>query len=324
MSETLDLSVVVPAYNRAGLIARALDSVAAQTVLPREIVVVDDGSSDGTPDVVASWAESAPLPVNLIVSPENRGVGAARNIAMRAARGSLIALLDSDDEYLPGALAMLAAPLARHPDAVVSFGEAEVRFADGAPGFRHVARNLTPGNGATAVMGEDGLYRIDDPQGELLTTSYISPSAAVFRRQAAIDVGLMPEKRYGEDWLFFLRLTGKGEFLVRFEDCAIIHRQDDNLTGTAHDYPNACRTLASLIEVRNNEHVAIAARHAPRLDRAIAKQAAAVRYFASRQGWAEYWRMLGSPEARATGGRAQHLLADPKSALRALAGSLGS
>ena len=323
MTGTLDLSVVVPAYNRAGLIVRALDSVAAQDMLPREIVVVDDGSSDGTPDVVARWAETAPLPVQLIVSPENRGVGATRNIAMRAARGSLIALLDSDDEYLPGALAMLAAPLARHPDAVVSFGEAEVRFADGTPGFRHVARNLTPGNGASAIAGEDGLYRIDDPQNELLVTSYISPSAAVFRRQAALDVGLMPEKRFGEDWLFFLRLTGKGAFLVRFADCAIIHRQDDNLTGSGNHYPNACRTLASLIEVRANHHVAIEPHHTARLDRAIADQAAAVRYFASRQGWRAYWRMLGSSEGRATGGRAHHLLADPKSALRALAGSLG-
>lgn len=318
MTDRLDLSIIMPAYNRAHLITRALDSVARQQVLPREIVVVDDGSADQTSAVVAAWAETSPVPVNLITSPLNRGVGATRNIAMREAKGELLAMLDSDDEYLPGALARLAQPLMDHKEAVVSFGDAVVRFEDGSPEFRHVQRNLVPDEGASRLPGAEGLFRLNDPQRELLTTSYVPPSASIFRREAAIRVGLMPEKRFGEDWLFFLRLTGEGDFLCQFTDCAIIHRQDDNLTDSANDYPNALRTLESLIELREGTHVAIAERHQTRLAHAIEAQAQELRYFASRKGLSEYWRALADHPTSIIASRAGHVATDPRSLARAL------
>lgn len=88
------ISVVIPTYNRAALLLRALESVFAQTRPPDEIIVVDDGSTDDTVLLTSQ------LPVTLI-QQENRGVSAARNVGIQRARGDWIALLDSDDEWLP-------------------------------------------------------------------------------------------------------------------------------------------------------------------------------------------------------------------------------
>jgi glycosyltransferase involved in cell wall biosynthesis len=89
--------VIVPAYNAAGHIAEALESVRAQTVSDWEIVVCDDGSSDDTAAIASDFDER----VRVIRSPVNRGLAAARNLAIDASRGQLLALLDSDDTWLP-------------------------------------------------------------------------------------------------------------------------------------------------------------------------------------------------------------------------------
>lgn len=91
------VSVVIPTYNRAHLLPRALRSVEAQTCADWEIIVVDDGGSDNTRDVV-------PASVRYIYQ-ENAGPGAARNHGIRYAQGKYVALLDSDDEYTPDHLA---------------------------------------------------------------------------------------------------------------------------------------------------------------------------------------------------------------------------
>jgi glycosyltransferase involved in cell wall biosynthesis len=90
------VSVIIPSYNRCHSMPRALDSVLAQTRPAEEIIVVDDGSDDGT---AAMLARDYPELVCLV--QENRGVSAARNAGIRAARGDWIGLLDSDDEWLP-------------------------------------------------------------------------------------------------------------------------------------------------------------------------------------------------------------------------------
>src|SRR6266550_4530573 len=91
-----DISVVVPTYNGATLVADAVRSILSQTVPPREILVVDDGSTDDTPEVCAKF----PAPVRYIRQP-NGGVSAARNRGIAEARGDWIALADADDVWLP-------------------------------------------------------------------------------------------------------------------------------------------------------------------------------------------------------------------------------
>ena len=94
------VSVVIPTYNRAALLPRALESVIAQTFLDWEIVLVDDGSTDETESVAADYANR--LGSRFIhLRQDNAGSSAARNRGIDAARGEFIAFLDSDDEYLP-------------------------------------------------------------------------------------------------------------------------------------------------------------------------------------------------------------------------------
>ena len=89
-----DISVIIPAFNRAHTLPKALDSVLSQTLKPREIIVVDDGSTDETNAVLANY------PGLCIISQDNRGVSAARNMGIEKAGGEWLAFLDSDDEWL--------------------------------------------------------------------------------------------------------------------------------------------------------------------------------------------------------------------------------
>jgi glycosyltransferase involved in cell wall biosynthesis len=98
-------SIVVPVYNRAALVARALESCLAQDFHDYEIIVVDDGSVDGSAEVVAAFSDPR---IRLLRHDKNRGVGPARNSGVAVANGDWIVCLDSDDELLPGALAAMA------------------------------------------------------------------------------------------------------------------------------------------------------------------------------------------------------------------------
>lgn len=118
MAELL-FSVVIPVLNRAEILPRALDSALAQARDDLEVIVVDDGSSDGTPAVVEAYQRRDPR-VRLLRHPVNRGVCAARNTAIEAARGRWCVMLDSDFELLPGAFDTLAALCAEAPDDVAN------------------------------------------------------------------------------------------------------------------------------------------------------------------------------------------------------------
>lgn len=109
------VSVIVPTYNRAHLLPRALRSVTHQTFSHFELIVVDDGSTDNTREVVEQVGDPR---VRYIRLPANQGVAAARNRGMRAARGELIAFLDSDDEWMPQKLSSQVALFRRSSDRI--------------------------------------------------------------------------------------------------------------------------------------------------------------------------------------------------------------
>lgn len=125
---TARISVVVPTYNRAGLIAHTLDTVLAQTFAPLEVIVVDDGSSDSTEAVVTAFA-----PRVRYVRQPNAGVSAARNHGARLAVGHLIAFTDSDDLWHPRKLEAQVAALAASPTARWSVTGCDVIDAEGRP-----------------------------------------------------------------------------------------------------------------------------------------------------------------------------------------------
>ena len=117
-SAPFDVSVVVPAFNRGKLIGATLESVAAQTMQPREVIVVDDGSSDDTARIAESKGAA-------VIQQANRGIGAARNAGIRAASGEWIAFLDSDDLWVPEKLEIQSLAVQLCPDITMIFSDME-------------------------------------------------------------------------------------------------------------------------------------------------------------------------------------------------------
>ncbi|HEX7175908.1 MAG TPA: glycosyltransferase [Pyrinomonadaceae bacterium] len=112
------VSAILAVRNREGSVARAIESVLTQTYRPLELIVVDDGSTDGTRGVVESFGAALTL-----VTQAHAGVYAARNLGLRRARGELVAFIDSDDAWLPDKLAAQV-PLMRPPEVGLVFGDA--------------------------------------------------------------------------------------------------------------------------------------------------------------------------------------------------------
>ena len=108
------VSVVIPVFNRARLVRRAIDSVLAQRIDGVELIAVDDGSTDGTAASLAAYRDAI-----TVITQENRGVSAARNAGTARARGRYIAFLDSDDCWLPGKLAAQLSLFSANPEAQI-------------------------------------------------------------------------------------------------------------------------------------------------------------------------------------------------------------
>ena len=166
-------SVLIPLYNKEREIESTIRSVLAQRYPPQEIVVVDDGSTDRSAEVVRSIA--SPL-VRLIAQP-NAGECAARNRAIREARSEWVALLDADDRWHPGFLEEIAALIAEYPDCGVYCTGFNIVSAEGS----HPARGLDR-RGVVADYFRDSAHRY-------ITTS----SSVAMPRRVFDEVGGFPE-----------------------------------------------------------------------------------------------------------------------------------
>lgn len=220
------LSVVIPAYNRAASIVAAIESVLRQSFGDFELVVVDDGSADGT----AAAAEAVADPrLRVVRLGANRGAAAARNAGVAEARGAWIAFQDSDDEWLPEKLARQLDRLAARPDAIAAYcGLLTVGALDapeasdstgGATGHAtgHRTRVLyTPPPETGLVEG-----RI---QPTLLERNVVSTQTLVVRRDVFLGLGGFDESLPAmEDWEFAIRLAGAGE--IAFVDAPLVHQR---------------------------------------------------------------------------------------------------
>ncbi|MGZ3239671.1 MAG: glycosyltransferase family 2 protein [Burkholderiaceae bacterium] len=109
-----EVSVIIPAYNAAQTISRAIDSVRMQEMNSMEVIIVDDGSADDTYDVAVGLKRPGEI-LQVLKMPKNSGVSAARNMGIRHARGKFLAFLDADDIWLPGKLQQQVAAIKRDP-----------------------------------------------------------------------------------------------------------------------------------------------------------------------------------------------------------------
>lgn len=207
------MSVVIPAFNCEAYIDEAIASVLQQTLRPYEIIVVDDGSTDGTAELLQRYRN-----VITYIRQSNKGPSAARNVGISKATGDYIAFLDNDDAWFPDKLFRQVDALNRHPEAALAFSDAAWVRDDGTTARYTFSRNL---NGAprrvvglrgqiAAIPEDDGTTLAGDWYGDLLQDNFIINSSVVVRRQALSEVGTIDESLVlNSDYDLWLRVSSK-------------------------------------------------------------------------------------------------------------------
>ena len=233
------VSVIMPAYNFAPYIGDAIRSALAQTFTDFEVIVVDDGSKDDTADVVRELARQDPR--IQLVQQSNRGLAGARNSALRAARGELFALLDSDDLWEPEFLAEQVAILEAQPDVDIVTGNG---WYLGGTRHGNVARpypDTRPDPDLSSIIGDEWSVFI----------------MSVFRRRVYTTVGPFDEAmRSNEDYDFWLRAAVAGCTFVRNDRPLGYYRvREDSLSASN------VRMLRGILHVYTKLRPEIADRH---------------------------------------------------------------
>jgi glycosyltransferase involved in cell wall biosynthesis len=210
------ISVVVPTYQRRDQCARAVSSALDQELAPLEVIVCDDGSTDGTREAMEAWADEEPR-LRYLRLPRNFGAPAqARNLGTREARGEWVAFLDDDDRWLPEKLRVQGEALATgRYDLVAS----DATRSGGDPYF-DMTEPLEPG------------------RAEFLRHNPVITSTAVVRRAALIEAGGFTDSAVGmsitgvEDYAAWLSLAYRGARVVVLPDRLIIYQDtgDDRVS----------------------------------------------------------------------------------------------
>ena len=214
------VSVVMPAYNRAGSIRKAVESVLRQTFTDFELLVVDDGSIDGTMDQLADIKDPR---LHRLANPHNMGPSAARNTGIRAARGTWVAFQDSDDEWLPLRLEKQMPRLAAAPEDVIAGYCAMIVVRKQAE--TRTTPLYIPNPKFTTVAGD--IRRV------LLQVSLVSTQTLIARRAVLAKIGGFDESLPAlVDWECVLRLAQCGRFDFVDEPLVLQFLSDNSITNS--------------------------------------------------------------------------------------------
>lgn len=227
------LSLIIPAYNAGEFIVRTLTSVQDQVQQPNEVIVIDDGSTDATATLVAEFARTSTLRIEL-TRQENQGSSAARNNGIKVSNGELLAFLDADDVIYPEFLSKAALALSRYPHWVACFSDRDIVDRNGTfiardldhPVFRSIEKQVLRGD--LVELSDDRLFIT------MLDGSVI-PMTIVCRRSDVEAVGGFDETLvFNEDRLFMLRLIKRGTLGYVDEPLGTWQRHGDNKSGVAN------------------------------------------------------------------------------------------
>jgi glycosyltransferase involved in cell wall biosynthesis len=206
------VTVIIAAYNAEKFIRKTLESVFAQSLENIELIVVDDGSTDRTQEILATFPDRRLI----VLRQENGGVSAARNAGLAAARAPYIFFLDADDILLRDALFRMVATLDKMPQHVACFAH-HIRIAE---------------DGSELSTRADLRWKIfpnDDTLRHLIAKNFIVCGAICIRTDAARAVrGFNAALKLGEDWEFWCRLAVLGDFAAMPNDIALRYRQRFN------------------------------------------------------------------------------------------------
>jgi len=216
------IDVVIPVYNGENFILKALESAANQTLPPRSIIVVDDGSNDNTYSIVTEYAQTSPVKIKLI-KKENGGLSSARNAGIRESTADLIAFLDADDVWLLNKLEEQAQvhKTTKFQNLALVYCDYDVINSSGDVKYVNYKAPLDKKNMTGMVFKK------------LLERNQITSSGSgVLIKRAVFDsVGLFDEKlKFAEDWDMWLRIAEKCE--VDFSSDILVHirKHEENMT----------------------------------------------------------------------------------------------
>lgn len=228
----VSVSVIIPTFNYGTFIKECIDSVFAQTFQNYEIIVIDDGSTDNTPEILSEISD----PRLIAVRTPNQGVSSARNTGLDMAQGDFIAFLDADDRWLPHKLETQVAVFAAEPTVGFVFSNFR-RFnsKDGslmldqfkyAPELKKLQTSLVSGTKAYKIQGNALTM--------LLTLSDMPwyPPANMIRSSLTSNERFTKQRKIGEDVDYFLRIWRKTEAAFIPEISAEIRRHESNTTKT--------------------------------------------------------------------------------------------
>jgi glycosyltransferase involved in cell wall biosynthesis len=202
------LSVVIPTWNRAGLVVEAVESALGQDGGDVEVIVVDDGSTDATAEVVERRFGKS---VKLLRMATRSGVGAARNEGVSQATGDLLSFLDSDDLWLPGKLKAELNVLERFPEAEAIVSDSRFIVAGQLVGPSRFAES-----GALAATGGRARWVADSPWPWTISSNGVSTCGITLRRRAVIKLGqplFATDLHSCEDWELEIRL---------YQECRVV------------------------------------------------------------------------------------------------------
>jgi len=247
MSESaqISFSVVMPAYNTEPWIGKAIQSVLDQTRTDFELIVVDDGSTDGTVASVERYVRQDDR-VSLVTQP-HRGSSAARNSAIALAIGDYVSFIDSDDLWLPRYLEVMAATLECHPRASVAHTDAWMLHDD----LKKIQRGTAMGTHRPPAVPDEPL----DFLRALLEHSNFVYGALTVRRRVLLEVGGFREDLLSSlDYELWMRIAAHGHTFVRTpENLAVYRRRADQITSdpAAHNrsLPEVFRSVAEDYDV---------------------------------------------------------------------------
>jgi glycosyltransferase involved in cell wall biosynthesis len=188
MAHTPDISVVIPVFNGARFIHDAIQSVLDQTCPVIEIIVVDDGSTDTTRDVVQRMGGAVPIRYHF---QDNQGPSVARNLGVSLASSPWVAFLDADDVWLPSKIAVAAAHVQAHPESSFLYSDVE-----------HVDAANRPRTAGSSQLDRDfhAILFHDQP--------VAFPSTVLIRKEVFLRAGgFAPSLRFAEDWHLYCRLA---------------------------------------------------------------------------------------------------------------------
>ncbi|MGA1980071.1 MAG: glycosyltransferase [Sedimentisphaerales bacterium] len=220
------VSIIIPTYNRSRLIARAVKSVLNQTYQNFELIIVDDGSTDDTREIVAGFNDKR---IRYVRHEENKGEAAARNTGIKVARGGYIAYQDSDDEWFPE-------KLARQMELLENASPQVGVIYTGFWKMENLRKTYIPFSWVNQKNGD--IHR------ELLKGNFIGSPVVLIKKDCFNRVGLFDERlRNLVDWEMWIRISKLYHFRCVDEPLVIAHYGSDNVSDNSDSLIDALELI---------------------------------------------------------------------------------